>query len=84
MFGFKRVLEQPVPLGGRIDLTGEVENQLGPGRYFLDCWVRNDPDHGSVAVQGLRLLQFVVYGTGGPMGLVAVRADVEPRLEPER
>ena len=84
VFGFKRVLEQPVPLGGRIDLTGEVENQLGPGRYFLDCWVRNDPDHGAVAVQGLRLLQFVVYGTGGPMGLVAVRADVEPRLEPER
>ena len=83
VFGFKRVLDQPVPLGGRIRLNGEVENPLGPGRYFLDCWVRNDPDHGSVAVQGLRLLQFVVYGTGAPMGLVSVRATVEPRLERE-
>jgi ABC-type polysaccharide/polyol phosphate transport system ATPase subunit len=83
VFGFTRVLERPVPLGGRIGLSGAVENQLAPGRYFLDCWVRNDPDQGSVAVQGLRLLQFVVYGTGGPMGLVSVRADVEPRLERE-
>jgi ABC-type polysaccharide/polyol phosphate transport system ATPase subunit len=84
VFGFTRVLEQPVPPGGRIAVAGEVENPLGPGRYFLDCWVRNDPDEGSVAVQGLRLLQFVVYGTGGPMGLVSVRADVEPRIAEEQ
>ena len=80
VFGFKRVLERAVPPGGRIELPGQVENPLGPGRYFLDCWIRNDPDRGPVAVQGLRLLQFVVYGTGAPMGLVSVRADVEPRL----
>jgi ABC-2 type transport system ATP-binding protein len=83
VFGFKRVLEQAVPPGGRIRLTGDVENPLGPGRYFLDCWIRNDPDHGAVAVQGLRLLQFVVYGTDAPLGLVSARASVEPRLERE-
>jgi len=81
VFGFKRVLDRAVPAGGRIRLPGQVENQLGPGRYFLDCWVRNDPDTGPVAVQGVRLLQFVVYGTSAPLGLVSVRADVEPYLE---
>jgi hypothetical protein len=81
VFGFKRVLDRAVPAGGRIRLPGQVENQLGPGRYFLDCWVRNDPDAGPVAVQGVRLLQFVVYGTSAPLGLVSVRADVEPYLE---
>jgi len=81
VFSVTRVLERAVPAGGRITLPGEIENPLGPGRYFLDLWVRNDPDRGPVAVQGLRLLQFVVYGTGAAAGLVSVRAEVDPRVE---
>jgi energy-coupling factor transporter ATP-binding protein EcfA2 len=82
LFGVTRVLELPVPAGGRIRLDGRIDNPLVPGRYFLDCWVRNDPDRGPVAVQGMRLLQFVVYGTAAPPGLVTVDADLEPRLDP--
>jgi ABC-2 type transport system ATP-binding protein len=82
LFGVTRVLERPVPAGGRIRLDGRIDNPLVPARYFLDCWVRNDPDRGPVAVQGLRLLQFVVYGTASPPGVVTVDADLEPRLEP--
>jgi ABC-type polysaccharide/polyol phosphate transport system ATPase subunit len=84
VFGVTRMLDRPVPEGGTIRLSGAVDNVLVPGRYFLDCWVRSDPDRGPVAVQGLRLLQFVVYGTGAPVGLVSVRADIEPVLEGER
>jgi ABC-2 type transport system ATP-binding protein len=87
VFSLTRTLEEGhdrLSPGDRVRIAGRIENSLIPGRYFLDCWVRNDPDQGSVAVQGLRLLQFVVYGTGGPMGLVSVRADVEPRLGRER
>ena len=82
VFGIKRVLDRPVAAGERIRLDGRIANPLSQGRYFLDCWVRNDPDRGPVAVQGLRLLQFVVYGTGTPLGLVSVDAALEPRLDP--
>jgi hypothetical protein len=58
-----------------------VDNEPVTGRYFLDCWVRHDPAGEPVAVQGLRLLQFVVYGTAPRQGLVMARADVEPRVE---
>jgi hypothetical protein len=81
VFGVKRVLDRPVAAGERIRLDGRIDNPLAQGRYFLDCWVRNDPDRGPVAVQGMRLLQFVVYGTDAPLGLVSVDADLEPRLE---
>jgi ABC-type polysaccharide/polyol phosphate transport system ATPase subunit len=82
LFGVTRVLDLPVPAGRRIRLDGRIDNPLVTGRYFLDCWVRNDPDRGPVAVQGLRLLQFVVYGPTETPGLVTVDADIEPRLEP--
>ncbi len=81
VFGFARKLEESVPAGERIVLTGSIDNPLVNGRYFLDCWVRNDPDGGQIAVQGLRLLQFVIYGTAPRHGLVSVKADLDPRLE---
>jgi hypothetical protein len=34
-----------------------------------------------MAVQGLRLLQFVVYGTAPRFGIFSAHADVEPVLE---
>jgi hypothetical protein len=52
-----------------------------PGRYFLDCWVRQDQDGGDMAVQGLRLLEFAVYGTAPPYGIVSVQADLEAAPE---
>jgi ABC-type polysaccharide/polyol phosphate transport system ATPase subunit len=81
VFGVRRVLDRPVAAGERIRLDGQIDNPLSQGRYFLDCWVRDDPDRGPVAVQGLRLLQFVVYGTDAPLGMVSVNANLEARLE---
>jgi ABC-type polysaccharide/polyol phosphate transport system ATPase subunit len=78
--GFHTALERPVSAGAQIRLTGEIENRLVPGRYHLDCWVRQDESQTVVAVQGLRLLDFVVYGTGVRDGLVTVEADVVASL----
>jgi ABC-2 type transport system ATP-binding protein len=84
--GFQAALSRRVAAGEHVRLSGEVENRLVPGRYHLDCWVRQDESQSVVAVQGLRLLAFVVYGTGARDGLVTVeagvRASVEPRPRP--
>ena len=86
VFGFTRDLTSDhgtVSDGGRVRVSGEVENSLVPGRYFVDCWVRRESEGGDLAVQGLRVLEFVVYGTGETAGLVSVRTDVQVHAEPE-
>jgi ABC-2 type transport system ATP-binding protein len=85
VFGFTRQLDQDVTAGARVRLAGSVENRLVPGRYYLDCWIRQDREHGGMALQALRLLHFVVYGTSDSAGLVAMNADIEPTVEePQR
>jgi hypothetical protein len=81
VFGLKRELPSAVPAGGRMRLEGTIVNQLATGRYFLDCWVRDDREAGRMAVQGLRLLQFVVFGTEPRFGIFSAQADVQPLLE---
>jgi len=63
--------------GDRVRLAGRIENSLVPGKYFLDCWVRRSREQGDLAVQGLRLREFVVYGTAPRDGVVSVSADLE-------
>jgi ABC-2 type transport system ATP-binding protein len=86
VFGFTRTLNEGqsnrITPGERVRLAGRIENSLVPGRYSVDCWVRRDRDQGDMAVQGLRLLDFVVYGTAPRQGVVSVRADVEAVSEP--
>ncbi len=81
VFGFTTALEERVPAGGRMRLRGPIENRLVPGRYYLDCWVRQNESQTRVAVQGLRLLAFVVYGTAARDGVVSVEAGVRASLE---
>jgi ABC-type polysaccharide/polyol phosphate transport system ATPase subunit len=77
-----RPLDRPVAKGQRVRLDGQIENRLVPGRYGLDCWVRQDEEHVGMALQPLRLVQFVVYGTAPHEGLVALDSDVQPVIEP--
>jgi ABC-2 type transport system ATP-binding protein len=81
--GFNRALDRQVAAGRRMRLAGKIENRLVPGRYFLDCWIRQDQEHSGMALQALRLMQFVVYGTAPRHGLVSLETDVEPVLEAE-
>jgi ABC-type polysaccharide/polyol phosphate transport system ATPase subunit len=78
--GFQTALADPVSPGEHMHLRGQVENRLVPGRYHLDCWVRQNESQTVVAVQGLRLLDFVVYGTSPRDGLVTVEADIVASL----
>jgi ABC-2 type transport system ATP-binding protein len=81
VFGFNTALDQRVPVGGRIRLRGRIENRLVPGRYYLDCWVRQNENQSVVAVQGLRLLGFVIYGTAARDGMVTVDAEIQASVQ---
>jgi ABC-2 type transport system ATP-binding protein len=82
VFAFTCTLEQTVRTGQRVRLTGTLENRLVAGRYYLDCWIRQDQDHSMMALQALRILRFVVYGTAPRHGLVTLHADIAPVIEP--
>jgi ABC-2 type transport system ATP-binding protein len=86
VFGLERAIdegERPVVgEGERVRLSGRIENVLVPGRYSVGCWVRRDRRGGDMAVQGLHLLDFVVYGPNAGDGVVSVDADVRAVREP--
>jgi ABC-2 type transport system ATP-binding protein len=82
VFAFTRTLERRVGQGQRVRLRGRLENRLVPGRYYLDCWIRQDQHETVMALQALRMLRFVVYGTAPRHGVVTLAADLEPQLEP--
>jgi ABC-2 type transport system ATP-binding protein len=83
VFGFKRSLSRGddevviVSAGERVELSGTVANPLTPGRYVLTCWISRDAENASVALQAVGIADFMVYGTGQPLGLVSVDAQVE-------
>jgi hypothetical protein len=82
VFAVKRRIEHVVTSGERIRLGGEIENRLVPGTYQLECWIGQYHASGAAGVQPMRLLKFVVYGTGGTQGIVTVEADLNPIVEP--
>ncbi len=85
LFGFKRTLDERqgdrVAAGQRVVLRGEIENRLVPGHYYLDCWVRRTNEGGDLAMQALRLVDFVVYGTAPRWGYMAPHVDMEPVID---
>ena len=87
VFGFTRTLDgrsDRLAAGDQVRLSGRIENSLVPGRYSIDCWVRRDRTPGDMALQGLRLLDFVVFGTSPSPGVVSVETDVEAVAEQRR
>ncbi len=81
VFAFTRTLEARVSEGERVRLDGRIENLLVPGSYSLECWIRRDRAGGDMALQSVRLAQFVVYGTTPRHGLVTLETDIEPLLD---
>jgi len=79
---FSRRIDEPVAEDQVITLAGRIDNPLVPGRYHLDCWVVREGHGGDVAIQAVRVLGFVVYGTSAREGVVSLRSDVELRVEP--
>jgi ABC-type polysaccharide/polyol phosphate transport system ATPase subunit len=75
--GLIRTYERTMAPGERVRLAGEIENKLVPGRYSLDCWIRRDGEGADMALQPIRLMYFVVFGTAPRHGVVSLESDVE-------
>jgi ABC-type polysaccharide/polyol phosphate transport system ATPase subunit len=78
---FTRPLGQPVASGRRVRIAGRLENRFVAGRYHLYCWVRQDSEQNTMALQSLRVLRFLVFGIEARHGVVMLEADIEPVLE---
>jgi len=63
--------------GQRTKVTGEIQNPLANGRYEFSCWVTSHEESGRLAVQELRLFEFVVFGSKLIVGAIDVEADLE-------
>lgn len=84
VLAFTETLEQTVAEGESIRINGRAENPLVPGSYTLECWVRQDRQTGDMALQPMRLLKFVVFGTTPRHGIVTVDTEVEMTVERPR
>ena len=67
---------RPLAKGQRVRLRGAVNNQLTPGRHSLGCWVARSENVQDFALQGLEILDFVVYGTRPTFAPMTVDNDV--------
>ncbi|HZU59705.1 MAG TPA: Wzt carbohydrate-binding domain-containing protein, partial [Solirubrobacteraceae bacterium] len=78
---FSTQLEGDVPAGHQVALRGWIENKLVADRYYLDCWMGDVQESSRLALQALRVLSFVVYGTAARHGLVTLQAEIEATVE---
>ena len=83
VFNLIHELREPVAGGRRVRLSGTIANALVPGSYSLHCWVSREGEQGVPALQGVRLLDFVVFGAAPAVGVVLVDSDVVAAQEPE-
>jgi ABC-2 type transport system ATP-binding protein len=87
VFGFDTRLggdrpDDTIEAGGRVRISGSIENPLVPGRYFANCFVYREGSQRG-ALQVMHMPGFVVFGTDPGPGLVSVRADVQAVAERE-
>ena len=63
--------------GEKVTLSMEVNNILKPGRYFLSAQGFRDDSTNDMRMQVLRVLDWVIFGTGTGSGVVSLVDEVE-------
>jgi ABC-type polysaccharide/polyol phosphate transport system ATPase subunit len=66
--------------GQRVQLGGEIENRLAPGRYVVKCWVHREHNYANLVLHSPHVLDFVVYGMS-EAGVVVLDHEIEAKLE---
>ena len=62
--------------GERLDISGDIDVDLVPGRYFINCWITSQLSTGENSAGNLALIDFVVYGRPRELGVVYVESDL--------
>ncbi len=65
-----------VAAGREVTIAGTVDNQMVPGDYFLDCWVKDTLGSDCIALQAVRLASFRVVGPPAVEGFVVPRHSI--------
>ena len=68
--------------GERLVVSTDLENVLTPDRYHLNLHLCRNSNRGDIALQGVDLLDFVVFGQTDAPGLVEVEVESHSRIEP--
>ncbi len=63
--------------GERARIAGTIKNPLTSGRYFVKCWLARSRNPGDWALQGMNMLDFVVFGPEKQAGLFSVEAELD-------
>jgi ABC-type polysaccharide/polyol phosphate transport system ATPase subunit len=82
--GFGLGLPKDVPdrleAGQRVQLSGELENRLAPGRYVVKCWIHRDHNFANLVLHSPQVLDFVVFGKDSA-GVVSLDHEVTASVE---
>ena len=84
VFGFNQELGagERIGEGQRVRVSARMNNPLLPGRYYIESWIARDATENQIALQHVRLVDFMVYGTRPGPGIVAVDAEASATVEP--
>jgi ABC-type polysaccharide/polyol phosphate transport system ATPase subunit len=72
-----------IPEGRRATVRAEMENPLGPGRYFVNCGINRAYGAG-VALYVHNALDFVVYGSHHSRGMIAIPFEASGHIEGDK
>lgn len=70
--------------GERVTISADVVNRLNPGRYYVGGRIFHNESGNEMAMQVVRVLDFVVFGVGGGSGAVELVENVGIRLNGDR
>lgn len=67
--------------GERAKVSAELENPLAPGRYYVHCGVQQDRGRGDISLYEHNALDFVVFGSERPGGVLSLEHEIEAAVE---
>ena len=65
------------PAGEQVRVRAKLANRFAPGRYLVQCWVHRNHSFAEPLLALPRVLDFVVYGVPGTVGLVTIADQSE-------
>jgi ABC-2 type transport system ATP-binding protein len=78
--GLPKDMPDRLEAGQRVQLSGEIENRLAPGRYLVKCWIHREHNYANLILHSPHVLDFVVFG-GQAAGVVSLDHAVTATVE---